>query len=104
MRHTVRGAELVEHPRAFDTVLRLQRAGRIVDARMNDLAVVRARTHAGPRLLLEDAHATATAGDGKRRGQSHYAAADDGGIDLFHSKPSLPTTTARARSARDCTR
>ena len=89
MRDTVRGAELVNQARALDAMLRLQRAGRVVDARMNHLAVVGARRHARTRLLLEDAHAMAAPRDRQRRRQSHHAAADDGGIDLFHKNSRL---------------
>src|SRR3954463_11188122 len=57
MRHAMRSTELVEHARAPDTMPRLQRSSGIVDARVNDLAVVRAGAHARARLALQDADA-----------------------------------------------
>jgi hypothetical protein len=61
------GAELVHQPRPLDAVARLQRAGRIVDPRMNDLTVVRAGAHARPRLAFEHADAMPFARDGQAR-------------------------------------
>src|SRR4051812_26173331 len=63
MRHSMRSTELEEHASASDTVLGLQRSSRIVDARVNDLAVVRAGAHAGARLAFQDADAVAIARD-----------------------------------------
>ena len=57
MRDAVRLAKLVQHPRAFDAQSRLERAGGIVDARMNHLTVVSARAHAWARFTLENAYA-----------------------------------------------
>ena len=84
MRHTVHRAEFVHQPCAFDAVDRLERACGIVEAGVNHLAVVRARRHPRPGLLLEDANAVAALRNRERRGQSDHAAADHGGIDLFH--------------------
>ena len=52
-------AELVEQAGAVDAVARLERAGGVVDAGVNDLAVVRAGAHARAGLALEHADAVA---------------------------------------------
>ena len=83
-RDAVRFTELVEHPRAGDTVPGLQRSSRIVDAGMNHLAVVRACGGAGPRLALEHTHALSTPGNCSGGGQADDASADHGRINCFH--------------------
>jgi len=84
VRNIVCGAELVQHSRAIDAVPRLERAGRIVDARVYHLTVVRARRHSGTRLFLQHANAVALPRNGQRRRQSHHSGSDNRGIDLFH--------------------
>jgi hypothetical protein len=51
---------------------------------MNDLAVVRARCHPGPRFFFEDAHAAAAARDRQRGRQSHHPTAYNDSVDLLH--------------------
>ena len=80
VRHAVRLAELVQHPRAFDAQSRLQRPGGIVDARMNHLTVVSARAHAGAWFALENAHAVTALGYRPRCCESDDAGADDGDV------------------------
>jgi hypothetical protein len=53
----VRLTKLVQHPRAFDAQPRLERAGGIVNARVNHLTVVSARAHAWAWFTLENADA-----------------------------------------------
>src|SRR5438309_1538241 len=54
VRHAVRGAEFSQHPVARDAQLRLERARRVIDARMNHAAVARARSHSEFRHLLDE--------------------------------------------------
>src|SRR5205823_7604384 len=76
VRHVVRAAELVEERPSFDTEPRLQRAGGIVDARVNDAAVVRAGFETRTRMFLEDADRQVAFRDRQRRGEARDAAAD----------------------------
>src|SRR5436853_6344176 len=84
LRNAVCGAELVEHARTFDTVARFERSRGIVNTGMNDLAVVGARAHAGPRLSLQHAHAAPAACHRFRRAQPHHASTNHDDVDLFH--------------------
>src|SRR3954468_18553703 len=84
MRHSMRSTELVEHARAPDAVPGLQRSRRIVDARVNDLAVVRAGAHAGAGLALQDTHAVSVPGDSSGGREADHAGADNDDVNLFH--------------------
>ena len=76
-RNAVALAVLEEQTRAFDAVSRLQRPARIVEAGVNDLAVVRAGAQARARFAFQHADALAAAGNGQRRGQTDHAGAHD---------------------------
>src|SRR3954463_16097038 len=84
IRHSMRSTELVEHASAPDTVPGLQRSSRIVDARVNDLAVVRAGAHAGAGLALQDTHAVSALGDSSGGREADHAGADNDDVNLFH--------------------
>ena len=84
MRHAVTRAELVHQIAAFDAQPGLQRAGRIVDAGMDDAAVMRAGVHARAGVPLEDTHRRAGRGNRARGGEAGHTGADHGDINLGH--------------------
>src|SRR6185295_1967472 len=76
----VGGAERVQPRRAFDAQRCLQRGCRIVDAGVDDAAVVGARLHAQARLTLDDADAPSACRELTGGGEPGDAAADDGRV------------------------
>ncbi|MBN9262792.1 MAG: glutamine-hydrolyzing GMP synthase [Hyphomicrobium sp.] len=70
-------AELVELRLAIDAQLGAQRARRIIDARVNDLAVARAGLGADDVVLLEDHHLAPGHGECACNGEADDAGADD---------------------------
>ena len=84
VRHIVRGAEFVQHPVARDAQPRLQRARRIVDARMDYAAVARARSHAEPRHLLDKKYVAPALGNRASHCATHDAAANDHNVRAIH--------------------
>src|SRR5262249_22638676 len=103
VRHLVALAELVEQMTSFDAEPRLQRAGGIVDAGVDDAAVVGAGVLSPPRMALEDADRNAARRDRTRRGQAGDAGADDGNVDAGHFSCTgaimVDTRSRRSRSA-----
>ena len=86
VRHVVRGAEFVQHAVARHAQPRFQRAGRIVDARMDHAAVARARAHAQLGHLLDEKHVAPAPRNRARHGATHHAAADDDNVGAIHSE------------------
>ena len=82
VRHVVAGAERVHQPSPFDAQPGLQRSGWVVDARVNDPAVVRAGVETRARVPLEDACRMAARRERPGRGQSGHAGADDCDVNL----------------------
>src|SRR6185369_8363100 len=78
MRHAVLRAELVEAPAAVHAQARLERAGRVVHAGVDDAAVVRAGVLAWPRVPLEQHDRAAALRDRARGGEAGDAGADYG--------------------------
>src|SRR5438067_3781018 len=88
MRHVVLRTELVQAASAFYTQLRLERAGRIVEAGVDDAAVVRARLETRTRMAFEQADRQSALRDRERRREAGHAGADDGRVDPFHQADS----------------
>ena len=84
----VRGAESVHQAAAFHAQTRLERAGRIVDSRVDDAAVVGARVEARTRMSFDHADGKTTACDGGGGGESGDSGADHGHVDLLQSQRS----------------
>ena len=85
VRHTVLFAELVQQPGTFDAVPGFERSRRVVDAGVDDLAVVRARPHSGPGLAFEHACRPAVPRDRERGREADDPAADHRNINGFHT-------------------
>ena len=77
MRHAVPSAEIVQPLASFDAEPCLQRAGRIVDSRVNDAAVVRAHPASGTRLAFDRGRRLRRARLRERGGQADDASAND---------------------------
>jgi hypothetical protein len=73
----VRSAEVVEQAAAARAVPRAQRAGRIIDAGVNDLAVARGHAVADAAGRLGDDHVMAAQRRRPGDGKSNYARAND---------------------------
>jgi hypothetical protein len=82
VRHVVAGAERVHQPSPFDAQPGLQRSGWVVDARVNDPAVVCAGVETRARVPFEDACRMAARRERPRRGQSGHAGTDDCDVDV----------------------
>jgi hypothetical protein len=82
VRYAVTRAEGVHQVAPLHAQARLERAGGIVDARVNDAAVVGAGVHAWTRVALEQADRRAGGGDRAGRGQAGDASAYDRDVDL----------------------
>ena len=76
VRHAVRGAEFVQHAPAAHAVARAQRAGRVIHAGMDDLAVARGRAGADGRFRLRHHHLVALARGGAGHRQADHAGSD----------------------------
>jgi hypothetical protein len=87
VRDATRNAVVEQPTGAIDAQLGLERSGRVVDARVDHAAVVRARFHARLRVLLEhaDRRIRPALRDRQRRRQARDAGADDEDVDFFHS-------------------
>ena len=81
--YAMRGAEVVEQAAAARAVAGAQRAGRIVDAGVNDLAVARGHAVADAAGRLGDDHIVAAAGGGAGDREPHCASADDQDLHAF---------------------
>src|SRR6267143_6153494 len=86
MRHVVRGAEFAQHPVAGDAQLRLERARRVIDTRMNHATVARARSHSEFRHLLDQENVAPALRNRTRYGTAHHAAADDHYVCAIHDR------------------
>ena len=84
VRDAVIATELIEQRSALDAQPGLQCAGRVVQARVNDAAVVRAGVEARPRMPLEDADRIPAPRHLACAGQAGHAGSDDSDVDLFH--------------------
>src|SRR5262249_15274486 len=75
-------AELLHEPPALDAEAGLQRAGLVVDARMDDAAVVPGLMGAEPRLLVDDDEPRPRVRfpESQRGGEPDDAAANDGDV------------------------
>src|SRR4029079_14898110 len=100
MRHAVLRAELVEAPAAVHAQARLERAGRVVHAGVDDAAVVRAGVLAWPRVPLEQHDRAAALRDRARGGEAGDAGADYGNVDPFHQVRAPLDRSAKASAAR----
>jgi hypothetical protein len=76
----MRATELVQRSGTFDAESCLLCSGRVVDAGMNHLAVVSARSHARSRLPLQYADGVAPSGNRPRCSEAYDTAADYGSI------------------------
>ena len=76
VRHPAPRAEVVEPLAPFHAEPRFQRIRRIVQAGVDDAAVVRARFHAGPPVAIEDGDIAVVAGRGRGGRKPHHPAAD----------------------------
>ena len=73
----------VQPARALDAEARLQRAARIVDAGVDDAAVVGARLHPRPGMLIDTTNSQATGCQLGGCGQARNSAADDENVEDF---------------------
>jgi hypothetical protein len=80
----VRFAVRIEQPPPRDAQRRLQRAGRVVEAGVDDLAVARARAVADAVGRLDDDRLAPRERERARTGEADGAGADDDGIDALH--------------------
>ena len=96
VRHTGARAEMVEEPGPFDTELSLQGAGRIVQARVDDAAVVRAGLHARASMLFDDAERASGAGNLRSRSEAGHAGANHEHVHdgIRHHRPPCPWCTS----------
>jgi hypothetical protein len=97
MRHAALCRVGIEQVLAFHAQLRLERALRVVDARVNHFAVARTRPGADGTFGFEHQHLPALERQCARHGQPHHTTADDGAIDFIH-RASLSRLRAHARS------
>ena len=86
VRHVVRHAEFIQQPVARNAVPGFQRAGRIINPRMNHAAVARARAHAQPWHLFDEKNIAPPPRNSARHGAPHNAAADDNDVRAIHGK------------------
>ena len=84
MRHVVSLAKRVQTLASLDAQPGLQRVRGVVDARVNDAAVVGARLQPRARVTLEHAHRTAALRDRNGGREPGHATTDDNSIDAFH--------------------
>src|SRR5215510_4494445 len=90
MRNSMLGAKLVESMPSFDAEPCLERSGRIVEARVDHAAVVRAGVESRARMTLQHARREPFSCDRQRCREAGDARADDGdidGFDLAHLAP-----------------
>ncbi len=85
VRHAPCLAELVQQTTSTHAQLCLERAGRIVDARVKHAAVVRAGLDPQTRVTFEEAHGPPGVRDLGRARQPHHASPDDDAIDVGHT-------------------
>src|ERR1700756_859651 len=98
MRDAVLEAEGVEELPPGDAQAGLERAARVVDPGMDDLAVARAHPAAEALRGLEDQHFAPALRERACDGEAHDAGADDGHVHPFHGSS---LTGARTMAARD---
>lgn len=102
--YTVRGAKFVQHTSSADTMKGAQRPGRVVQSRVDDLAVARGNSGANASSPLRDDHSVSIPCQCPRAGQSDHTGADDedlhGCSNIFlgdeESTTELPLDTAQA--------
>ena len=90
-----RGAELVEQRRPAHAEARLERPGRVVEAGVNDAAVVRAGVHPGQAVPLDEAHGSPRGRDLARAGEPGDARPDHHDVDIGHGHQPRRITRAR---------
>ena len=90
------GAVVVQHLLALHAQTRFQRAGRVVDAGVDDLAVARAGAGAKGVGGFQHHHFAPLQRQRARHRQAHHAGADDHGVDLLRAHDSKPSMTAAA--------
>ena len=89
VRNAVSGEKRVKSLAPRNAQLRLERPGRIVDSRVDDLAVARAGAGADRAFRFEDDHFAAGKREGPGARQADHACAYDDRIDPFHRAASL---------------
>ena len=104
VRYFVPGAEPVERLAALDAEPGLEGAGRIVDARVDDAAVVGAGLGAEAGMALDQADGAPGAGGLSRARQADDAASDHDQIDRFHRARGMSTARCMSRSIPTTTR
>ncbi len=77
-------AEVVQPAVPLHAELRLQRAGRVINSRMNDFAVAAARLLTVTFILLEQKDIFVPGRQGLRDGQPHDPGADDRDVESIH--------------------
>ena len=96
------GAVGVQRVRALAAQPRLQRPGRVVDALVDDAAVVGGLVRAEPVLALEHEHAAAAQRERPRRGQADDPPADDRDVVRHESSRSSAAPTTDSASIWWC--
>ena len=86
VRDAVSRAKFLGQPVPFHAKARLEKFGRIVDARMNDAAVAGTGGHAQSWRLLEQEDVFDTLGKFVRDGATHHTTADDHDVNSIHRK------------------
>src|SRR6266705_1780782 len=89
VRNAVLREKRVKSLAARDAQLRLERAARIVDSRVDDFAVARAGAGADRAFRFEDDHLATSKREGSCARQADHACAYDDRIDPFHGAASL---------------
>jgi hypothetical protein len=84
MRHAALCGVGIQQVLAFHAQPRLERALRVVDARVNHFAVARTGPGADGTFGFEHQHFPASQRQCARHGQPHHTTADDGAIDFIH--------------------
>ena len=99
VRHVVAGAERVHQPSPFDAQPGLQRSGWVVDARVNDPAVVRAGVETRARVPFEDACRMAARRERPCSGQSGHAGTDDCDVNVGQRVSPVERVSPASRSS-----
>ena len=84
VRDLMLGAKRIQLAASLHAQPRLERALRVVEAGVDDAAVVRAGVQAGTRMALEHADRQSAPRNGTSGGQPGHTGADDGDLNGFH--------------------
>jgi hypothetical protein len=98
VRNPMGRAEVVQARRAFDAELRFQRALGVVEAGMDDAAVVRARFHPRAGTTFQDGNRAPGGSESSSNGQAGHAGADNENVERQDFDCSVPLCDGRGAS------